>query len=1276
MKKIITKMMQFIMIISMIFSSIQTPLLVLADTIDSYDGVAPKKGDIKLGENGEISSNGSVSVTATNGITGEGAVSVTKTVKKVNDTGKYNVTFSITGEEYTTSSTAILPSYTVFVLDASSSMKTNASGGGTLWSKAKSAAINFSQKLIEAGQYEEDGVTKNTNNIALVTFAGSVVESFESFSQESFKNAQLGDTKTGTNYQAGFDAAYELLNDLSNDVKNSSSLNVIFISDGEPNRGNCTSQTSCNTSLAKLKALGEGVNIYTFAYELKNNSTAQNLLKSISTNNKVESVTAEDVDSVLAGFVETVSGSRATGTINSFKDGIGDSFKVVKTDSSYEFGESYVDNTQASITEDEVTISFDIQINPEASTGWHNTNDGFELVYVDSKTNETMTVSCDENPYVYWESYKYTVNYYKDSVTDGPLLGSYTETVEKDTVIDETDLEIDKHLSDAGEGYEFKLLSPSSITVNNPLETPIINVLYTLKEYTYKVQYYYDEVLYSEINNIKPVTYGTEVEPSKYYLTNEDILEGYKLDSDNTDSETVVIDRENKVIRIYYIKDNFDYTVNYHFGDEEVIDNTNTNNTGNALFGSIIDPEDKYLTQDKLINKGYGEYFINPNKPHLPEEGLIIGADSSKNIIDIYYIKTEVDNEITKKTANKSVIGSSSELIQYTVNYKTNISNVKEGETITVTIVDTLPKKIDESKSSLNGGVYNETDNTITWIFNLEVSEFTKNYVIDKTVVYTVNYQDFANMSSSLNNSLLNTVKGMVTINSNTSDGSQDEEEVIVAIDGTLIVNHVDETGKDLIPSVTTINKVGTGYSESKKDIYGYTIKTEPDNKNGEYIEGTITVTFIYTKNDGTVTDNKVSKIGPENVTSISDKFNYTLKYQANIVDYVGNVTLTLTDKLPYEIDEDKSTYDNRCTYNNKTLVCTKEININENNQEIKEEFELSLVFKNIDSNKVVNEVDAKLVYGNNEVENEDKIETEVLKGTVIATYKDTLGNVLTEVAPITELAGMEYTTEELEFLGYTLTAEPTNKTGKYVANTTIYVEYIYSKNVGTSEEELVKTGNELVTDINKPFEYTITYNTEIFDYVGNVEIEIIDIPAHVIDEEKSIIGNNCQFVDGKIVCKYNLNIANKNDSIINITENLVLYYKNITDSLVNNKVSSTLKYGEIVKENDAQWDTLVAKGNVLANYVTDNGQKLADSIMTSDLVGKEYQTNELVFDGYFLKEVQGEETGVYTEETINVTYVYSTIPLPPQTGVNNYLGAYLNMLLGVVFLFVIRKRI
>ena len=215
-----------------------------------------------------------------------------------------------------------------------------------------------------------------------------------------------------------------------------------------------------------------------------------------------------------------------------------------------------------------------------------------------------------------------------------------------------------------------------------------------------------------------------------------------------------------------------------------------------------------------------------------------------------------------------------------------------------------------------------------------------------------------------------------------------------------IVAEHYDLAGLEYQGQLILSNEVTTGlidteYKTNQKTIYGYTFKEVIGEENGKYTEEDITVTYVYTKNDGSTETNEVTKTGPENITSVNGRFNYTLTYNGKINDYVGKASLTLKDTLPYEIDEENSTFDDRCTYDNKVLTCIETYNINETNKEITDEFELSLVFKNIDSNKITNKVESTLEYGNTENKDTDEVETEVFKGTVIATYKNTQGETL-----------------------------------------------------------------------------------------------------------------------------------------------------------------------------------------------------------------------------------------------------------------------------------------
>ena len=77
-------------------------------------------------------------------------------------------------------------------------------------------------------------------------------------------------------------------------------------------------------------------------------------------------------------------------------------------------------------------------------------------------------------------------------------------------------------------------------------------------------------------------------------------------------------------------------------------------------------------------------------------------------------------------------------------------------------------------------------------------------------------------------------------------------------------------------------------------------------------------------------------------------------------------------------------------------------------------------------------------------------------------------------------------------------------------------------------------------------------------------------------------------------------------------------------------------------------------------------------------MIDHTYETEEKEFDNYTLKEVIGEETGLFTLEDTEVTYVYEINELPPKTGVQtpitNGVG-YINYLLILLVGLVCRRR-
>ena len=85
------------------------------------------------------------------------------------------------------------------------------------------------------------------------------------------------------------------------------------------------------------------------------------------------------------------------------------------------------------------------------------------------------------------------------------------------------------------------------------------------------------------------------------------------------------------------------------------------------------------------------------------------------------------------------------------------------------------------------------------------------------------------------------------------------------------------------------------------------------------------------------------------------------------------------------------------------------------------------------------------------------------------------------------------------------------------------------------------------------------------------------------------------------------------------------------------------------------------AKGNLTVKYVDENGKELADAIYNREMVGKEYTTEEKEFQYYELLKVEGNKTGIYTEEDTLVVYVYTYVggtggddPDFPRTGIES----------------------
>lgn len=546
-------------------------------------------GDIYNPVDGNVSSVG-VSVVAS-----DGNVDVMKKVDKVSDEGEYNVSFWVRGKK--SSSAKIKGVYVVFVIDRSYTMRLN-----NRWVDARDAVINISSELSKSGI-----------EMALVGFSGGKssqsvfwddVITMRGFDSSAFTLNEFGNYDDdyihggGTNIQGGLLKASELLNDKQG------SKYVVLLTDGVPtfyydSLGNTLGPGNSNTD-SKLSEVPNCVNetikaanelkksatVYAIGYDYDNlyynftyngvnydeRSLAFDTLTGVSSAGKYYQASTSN-NNTIANELKKIQLELSyfpAGKNPSVVDGIGNSFRISSND---DYGGSKTLNTNGDfIIEEEYKKigDFNVFIDSLVDTGWYPVNADFKLTYQDFNL-DSHTINCDNNPMVYWENkYNYVVNYYKDSIDSSNYLGGYREEVDNGVIIDKDFIDFNKYIPlgyylDGMYNSDGLSIDSLGIDKNN---NNVINVVYKIKKYDFKVNYYY-----ADLNNnygspffsktISNISYDTSVNTSSYYLEPSKIKKGYSLDEINTKDRTYKITKDGIEIDIYYkyaqVKANFNF---------------------------------------------------------------------------------------------------------------------------------------------------------------------------------------------------------------------------------------------------------------------------------------------------------------------------------------------------------------------------------------------------------------------------------------------------------------------------------------------------------------------------------------------------------------------------------------------------------------------------------------------------------------------------------------------------------------------------------------------
>ena len=280
-------------------------------------------------------------------------------------------------------------------------------------------------------------------------------------------------------------------------------------------------------------------------------------------------------------------------------------------------------------------------------------------------------------------------------------------------------------------------------------------------------------------------------------------------------------------------------------------DMTTTVAVEGEVIAHYVDTLGNTILEDVKTNGLVGNEYTTLEKEIEGYELVDITGEVSGKYIDgtievtyVYYKETgEIVDEVVEKTGDEKLT-IKGDKVSYNINYKSEIKEyIGNAEVI---IVDYLPLAIDVTESNLDGGIYDEENLTITWIINInDINTYVsgENYKIEISKNLLLSYKE---MDLSVNK-IVNKVN--VEVKTDISEGSsEDKFDTIIDVKGSVIVNYVDDKGNVLLNPILLTGKVGSTYITEEKSFMDYVLIDVLGDKNGQYIDGTLEITYVYTE--------------------------------------------------------------------------------------------------------------------------------------------------------------------------------------------------------------------------------------------------------------------------------------------------------------------------------------------------------------------------------------------------------------------------------------------
>lgn len=424
-------------------------------------------------------------------------------------------------------------------------------------------------------------------------------------------------------------------------------------------------------------------------------------------------------------------------------------------------------------------------------------------------------------------------------------------------------------------------------------------------------------------------------------------------------------------------------------------------------------------------------------------------------------------------------------------------------------------------------------------------------------------------------------------------------------------VRYEDKTGNEIAPSEELNGKIGDSYLAQAKNISGYALKTTPANAGGRFTDKPQSVTFIYSIDQTKLTTH-------DSTLYIGDK-HYATDNLDSVVDEDGNpVDFKKVKVIGGDLMEHQSmggdhldivetgTFDIQYGYGGKSATAIVIVKDNKTSIEAidstiyvgdtwnaKDNFTSasdkegnSVDFKKITTSGSVDTTKTgsyDITYTNDNVSKTITVNV-VENNSITVHYQDEKGNQISPDKVLKGKAGDSYSSDELKISGYTFKEVKGDASGKFTNNAQT-VTYIYTK------------------DLVKGAEVTVHYQDENGSEIAPDKILNGNLGSPYISEQLKIDGYTFKEVQGEI----SGNFTDK--------EQIVTYvYRK-------NPVKGT---------------------DINVHYQDEQGNKLASDDRLSGNIGDGYTSIKKEITGYTFKEVQGNVTGIFTDKTQTVIYIYS----------------------------------